>query len=423
MKKIAVLSAFFVVSLTQAQTAPAAPKVELVGFAAMPADTFAAGPVSGAFRGPGNTRIEPAPFPSQPVQGLSAIQFGPTKGTYWMMPDNGYGAKYNSFDALLRIYPIETAPKLASSGAAGTMKPGTNFIGLRDPDKKVPFFITNEFTPERLLTGADFDIESFVIANDGNIWLGEEFGPFLLHVDSTGKLLEAPYATPDFGTGKDPAKDVVRSPNNPSILGSSPGIGATSSATLNSSKGYEGLAINPAKTKLYALLEGYVAGDPNVTLRIHEFDLASKRFVGIVARYKLEDPANAIGDMTVVNDNEYLVIERDGGSGDTAKFKRVYKVDLSKKDEGGYAQKELVADLLNIADPKGLSDVSVNGVYKMPYVTIEDVLVIDANTILVANDNNYPGTGGRGADVKDRNEMIWLKLEKPLTLAAGVGQK
>jgi glycerophosphoryl diester phosphodiesterase len=57
----------------------------------------------------------------------------------------------------------------------------------------------------------------------------------------------------------------------------------------------------------------------------------------------------------------------------------------------------------------------------MPYVTIEDVLVLDANTILVANDNNYPGTGGRGADLKDRNEMIWLKLEKPLTLAAGVG--
>jgi glycerophosphoryl diester phosphodiesterase len=47
--------------------------------------------------------------------------------------------------------------------------------------------------------------------------------------------------------------------------------------------------------------------------------------------------------------------------------------------------------------------------------------VVDANTILVANDNNYPGTGGRGADVKDRNEMIWLKLEKPLTLGAGVG--
>jgi glycerophosphoryl diester phosphodiesterase len=50
------------------------------------------------------------------------------------------------------------------------------------------------------------------------------------------------------------------------------------------------------------------------------------------------------------------------------------------------------------------------------------VLVLDANTILVANDNNYPGMGGRGAEVKDRNEMIWIKLEKPLTLAAGVGE-
>jgi glycerophosphoryl diester phosphodiesterase len=55
-------------------------------------------------------------------------------------------------------------------------------------------------------------------------------------------------------------------------------------------------------------------------------------------------------------------------------------------------------------------------------VTIEDILVLDANTILVANDNNYPGTGGRGEEVKDNNEFIWLRLGTPLSLAEGVGQ-
>jgi hypothetical protein len=415
-KKVLFIIASLGLGFGLAQTAV---KTELIGFAAMPADTFAPGPDSGQFRAPNGGRLEAAPFKGQPVQGFSAIQFGPTKGSYWMMPDNGFGAKYNSFDAMLRLYTITPSPKLASGGA-GTMAVG-NFIQLRDPDKRVPFFITNEFSAERNLTGADFDIESFVLAQDGTIWIGEEFGPFLLHFDASGKLLEAPISTPDFGTGKDASKDLVRSPNNPSILSNSPGPGATSSANLGGSKGYEGLAINPSKTKLYAMLEGTVLGDTPGALRIHEFDLASKKFVGILGRYKLSSPDNAIGDFSVVNDNEYLVIERDNGSGDTAKFKKIFKVDLSKKDADGFVNKEEIVDLMNVSDPNKLSDVSANGVYKMPYVTIEDVLVIDANTILVANDNNYPGTGGRGADLKDRNEMIWVKLEKPLTLAAGVG--
>ena len=401
--------------------AQSAPRTELVGFAAMPADTFAQGPNSGQFRAPNGGRLETPPFQGQPVQGFSAIQFGPTPGSYWLMPDNGFGAKYNSFDYLLRLYQVTPEPKTAQGGA-GNMRLG-NFIQLRDPDRKIPFFITNEFTTERNLTGADFDIEGFVIAADGTLWIGEEFGPFLLHFDATGKLLEAPYPTPDFSTGKDPTKDVVRSPNNPALLSGPPGPGTASQANLAASKGFEGMAINPAKTRLYTMLEGPVAGDPRDTLRIHEFDIAAKRYTGTVFRYKLDSPDYAIGDMAVVNDNEYLVIERDNLQHTDAKFKKIFKIDLSKRDANGFVAKEEIADLLNVADPNRLSDVSANGVYRMTYFTIEDVIVLDANTILVANDNNYPATGGRGADVKDRSEMIWLKLEKPLTLGAGVGRR
>ncbi len=417
MMKSRLLLAFGVLGLSLA-LAQSMVKTELVGFAMLPADTFNGTVPSGQFTGTG-AKLEQPRFAGQPVQGFSGIQFGPSKGSYWMMPDNGYGAKYNSPDFLLRIYQITPSAK-TSSGGTGEVKV-ENFIQLRDPDKKIPFLIVNESSSERLLTGTDFDIESFVIAKDGTIWLGEEFGPFLLHIDSSGKMLEAPIPTPDFAAGKDANKDQVRSPNNPSVLASSPNPGTATPANLNASKGFEGMAINPSKTKLYPMLEGTVLGDTPGTLRIHEFDLAQKKFMGVIGFYKLEDPANAIGDFTVINDNEYLVIERDNGSGDTAKTKRVYKIDLSKKDATGMVQKELVVDLMNITDSSNLAPSSVNGTFKFPYVTIEDVLVLDANTILVANDNNYPGTGGRGKDLKDTNEMIWLKLEKPLTLAAGVG--
>jgi hypothetical protein len=414
MKKI--LTAFGI--LATATVLAQSLKTELMGYSELAADTFATGPASGQFNANGSKAAAPR-FTSQPVQGFSGIQFA-ANGNYWMLSDNGFGAKYNSVDYLLRLYNVTLAAKTATGGA-GTVAVN-NFIQLRDPDKKVPFIIVNENTPERLLTGFDFDPESFVIAQDGTLWIGEEFGPFLLNFDTTGKLLSAPIATPDFGAGKDPSKDLVRSPNNPGVLASSPNPGGMSVANLGGSRGYEGMATNPSKTKIYAMLEGSVSTDTAGLLRINEFDVANKKFVGLAAYYKMEDAGHAIGDFAVINDNEYLVIERDNGSGATAKFKRIYKIDLGKKDALGVAQKELVADLMNISDTNKLAPSTKDGIFQFPFVTIENVIVLNSTTILVANDNNYDAKGGRGADVKDPNEFIWLKLEKPLTLAAGVGR-
>ena len=50
------------------------------------------------------------------------------------------------------------------------------------------------------------------------------------------------------------------------------------------------------------------------------------------------------------------------------------------------------------------------------YFTIEDVEILDADRIAVLNDNNYPATGGRGADVKDVNEFLTIDLAEPLAV-------
>jgi glycerophosphoryl diester phosphodiesterase len=733
--------------------------VTLKAFATLPADTFAPGPLSGALIS-ANGRT--GPFPGQPIQGFSGVQFA-DQNSFWFMPDNGYGAKTNSSDFLLRIYRVD--PNFRSAEGGNGSVNILNFIQLADPDRKASFQIVNENTTERLLTGADFDIESLNLANDGTIWIGDEFGPYLLHFDSTGKLLDAPIPTPNFAqlntlngkppivighrgasgdrpehtlasyklaiergadfvepdlvstkdgiliarhevnisattdvatrpefanrfttkvidgvtetgwfaddftlaeiktlraierlpfrdqsynglyevptlqeildlvkeveaeTGKkigiypetkhptyhdsvglsleqplvdtlkrndftDPSRvfiqsfevgnlkelntlidvplvqlldasgialdgtliesqpydfvvsgdsrtygdlrtpeglqevatyadgigpwkrmivsirgtdangdgladdvngdgavndadattlpptslitdahnagllvhpytfrnenrylaadyqgnpeleirqfiqlgidgffgdfpgtgdrvrdqitgDFVRSPNNPDVLG------GTAVFNLAASKGFEGVAINPDKTKLYPLLEGFVVGDPENALRIHEFDIASQQFQGLVGYYKLENTANAIGDFTVINDNEYLVIERDNNQGDSAQFKKIFKVDLSQKDANGFVQKEEVADLLNIQDPNDLNQ-DGSTTFRFPFQTIEDVLVLDENTILVANDNNYPFSVGRPPSI-DNNEIIQLQLDKPLNLDPRVG--
>ncbi|MBD2243466.1 esterase-like activity of phytase family protein [Nostoc sp. FACHB-888] len=772
--------------------------IELVGFASLPADTYGEGPVSGEeISANGRT----GPFPGQPIQGFSGVQFANSNSLYFLS-DNGYGSKDNSADFLLRINRLDPNFKGTENGD-GSVKV-LDYIQLSDPDNKIPFQIVNEGTSNRLLTGADFDIESFVFDKDGTIWVGEEFGPYLLHFDATGKLLEAPVATPDqfktlngeapkvighrgasgelpehtleaykqaiadgadfiepdlvvtkdgvliarhepalailsadgsvdlsntttdvydiskypqfadrkktvsldgtevtgwfaedftleeiktlgaiqrlpfrdqsfngqfeiptlaeiidlvkeveAQTGKkigiypetkhptysaeeatyvgttekinrniseilidtlkaenftdpsrifiqsfevgnlkdlhdrimpeagvdiplvqlldasgielngtlietqpydlevsndprtygdlrtpqglaeiatyadgigpwkrmivsvkgtdangdgladdvngdgavndadkttlppttliqdahsaglqvhpytfrdedqylaadyqgnpelefqqffqlgvdalftdfpdtgdkvrdflsDPQNNLVRSPQNPDVLS------GDAFANLGGSKGFEGGAINASKTKLYMLLEGTVQGDPAGALRINEFDIATRDYTDKKLYYKLENPAYAIGDLAVINDNEYLVIERDGGQGAAAEFKRIYKIDLSKTDSNGYVAKEEVGDLLNIQDPNDLNG-DGKTTFDFPFVTIENVLVVDKNTILVANDNNYPFSTGRpGNDpqnpVIDNNEIILLKLENPLNLAPGLGK-
>jgi glycerophosphoryl diester phosphodiesterase len=180
----------------------------LEGRAVLPAATFAGGPPSGTLLGSAPVNGIPVPFNGQPVQGFSgALPAG--GGRYWVMPDNGYGSIENSADFNLRVYLVK--PDFETGlGGSGTVKV-QRFIQLRDPGHKIPFAIVNAFTADRVLTGADLDLESIQRAKDGTLWFGDEFGPFLIHTDETGRVLHAPYPLPD----PDHPGQELRSAQNP----------------------------------------------------------------------------------------------------------------------------------------------------------------------------------------------------------------
>jgi len=144
---------------------------KLIGYASLPADTFASGPNSGsALTNPTSGRT--TPFTGQPVQGFSGVQFsrGGNGNQFLFLSDNGFGALGNSADYLLRLYQAD--PSFAGiEGGNGSVEL-EGFIQLSDPNKKVPFGIVREGTSERWLTGADFDVESVVIAPNGDLWIG-----------------------------------------------------------------------------------------------------------------------------------------------------------------------------------------------------------------------------------------------------------
>ncbi|MGF1507914.1 MAG: esterase-like activity of phytase family protein [Myxococcota bacterium] len=403
----------------------------LIGFSSLPSDSFAPGPLSGQDNGSGefiSANGREGPFPGQPIQGFSGVQFAPgASDVFWFLSDNGFGGQSNSADYLLRIYqarPGFTRNRIRRNVSAfldlfptdiqrdsGGVAIDT-FISLRDPLRLISFPIQRERSPRRLLTGADFDIESFVIGAYEDIWVGDEFGPFLLHFGPNGRLIEAPIETPNVVNGELDFSSTVQSPQNPFLTN-------PDEANLSGSRGFEGMAFSPDRSILYPVLEGTVDGDPEGAVRIYEFDANASEYTGFVGFYQLDQPNHAIGDITPVNENEFLIIERDGGQAESAEFKKIFLIDFSEVDEDGFVAKRELVDLLLILDPRDLNR-DGSRIYSMPFVTIEDVLVIDRRTILVANDNNYPFSVGRPPEI-DNNEVVLIRLAERLDLDPALG--
>jgi hypothetical protein len=368
--------------------------VQLIGFAALPPDTFAKGPPSGAFRSPGQ---KDTGFPSQPVQGFSAIRPDPGRPGWWLvLCDNGYGTKANSADFLLRIYSVRPDWR-TGTGGSGRVQVG-RIIQLSDPDRHVPFKLVRDDSPERWLTGGDFDPESFVELADGTFWIGDEFGPYLLHVDAAGRLLAPPFEA-----------EGLRSPDHPALAEA--GADSSKFATVQRSRGFEGLALHADGTRLMAMLESAPVGDPPFTTRVLEFDLASQRFTGRSWRHRMSPRGGSATELVSYAPDWYLVVERDNAAGSEARFKFVVAIHLGEPDEERPVA--LIANLLGLLDPRGLAGDGVG--FRFPFITPEAIWPEDARTLVLVNDNNYPGGGGRGpAGSKDASEFIRLRLREPL---------
>jgi hypothetical protein len=203
------------------------------------------------------------------------------------------------------------------------------------------------------------------------------------------------------------------------------------------------MALTPDGKTLWALLEQplFAAGSNKPEgqfLRVLEFDTAKADWTGRSVKYKLEEGATAIGDFNFIDERRALIIERDNGEGDPsmacapgqqppscfplpARFKRIYLVDMGAVDADGFVRKIGHIDLMNIRDPNGvarqLGDLGGDAKkqrFNFPFFTIEDVAMIDADHIIVANDNNLPFSAGRHLTRADDNEFIVLRVTELL---------
>jgi len=367
----------------------------LIGWAEMPMHTFANGPTSGQLNHEGEIYKN-----KQPIQGFSAVIKAETENGFYFLSDNGFGKKDNSADAVLRLYQVEIEfadAKHKESKVRVVKHTDFNDINHRlgysiqadnshyygmESNPKVDDLILNK----RLLTGADVDPESIAIDGQQHIWVGDEFGPFLIEFDSNGTVLNAAIPLPD-----------VVSPDSPLLAQNKPNI--------NFSAGFEAMSINTSKSKLYSILENAVLDDNEKELRFYEFDLITKKYTGYYF-YSLENDATNVTDMIAINDHQFLVLERNSAT--TFKenaFKKVFIVDILGTKFGDPVKKELVLDLMNLYDPGDLNRDGDKS-YSFAYSHIEALTVLNKSTILIANDNNFKG----------KTYFIKVSLDKPLPL-------
>jgi hypothetical protein len=410
---------------------------QLSGWAEIPSSYRHPGPVSGQFTSP-NNGVTP-PYTGQPIPGFSGMIPAPAPGSFFALPDNGFGAQGNSADFVIGFY--EVTPTFKSAGD-GTTTPGPvavhSFTPFSDPlgllnssditdgpvyDRDF-YYSTGMQIPVdpsiqmgKLLTGADFDVESIARMNDGSFWIGDEFGPYLLHFNTQGQLLSLPVRHP-----------VLRAPQNPQNATAGP-------FNLPSSRGFESMTRNADGSKLYLTTEASILSEADKRmLEIYEFDTLAERYTGRTFKYA-KDSSDYItvtvnntmnifvtGDMTHVVDDRYIIIERDDFQGPPSitnppRQKKLYLLDLNERDSNGVLKKRLLVDLLDIEDPEDIGGPLPeipDDRFSFPLQSVESVTPVDDFTLLVGLDNNYPSGNGRVPGTPDDTEIITLRSKVPL---------
>jgi hypothetical protein len=243
------------------------------------------------------------------------------------------------------------------------------------------------------------DTESLAIdRRDGSFWLGEEYGPSILHVAADGTILMR--IMPRGRVANAPGQNVREL--LPEIV---------TRRMVN--RGFEGLAMSPDGTRLFVMLQSPLANpdaktaEQSRTIRILVLDTSDANAPKMAGQYvyltqpygeagaKKQDNVK-IGDIAAISSAVLLVGERD--SEDGGSYKSVYKVDLSNSTDVS-TRDTIGGKTIEQASESDLRAAGINLVQKTMAVDLaklgfrpdkfEGLALIDSTTIAVVNDNDF----------------------------------
>ena len=343
---------------------------------------------------------------------------GKNRRTFWVPEFNPTILKVKTEGNAIRI--LETLPIVGRSG-----KPVTGLSNLKDIDETPYDYAAKEVLPFNV---NGLDTEGLVRTDAGDFWIADEYGPSLVHVDRSGKVVKR--YIPE-GVKLDGA-DYPIAPVLPAIY-----------AKRKINRGFEGLALSADEKTLYLLLQSPLLnpdkniGDASRNTRVLLFDIGSEKVTAEYA-YRFEaskdfdpGPKNTPDEMKLsgvvaLSPTTLLILER------TDVVAKLYTVDLSRATNllgGKWDDLKTAPALEALADPASAEVrvlakslvVDLSSIDGVPE-KIEGVAVLDQRTIAISNDNDFDSEEGQYDDAGNnvgkgkKSKILIISLDKPLPL-------
>ena len=300
----------------------------------------------------GNTDLFPSSGNSANVNRLggffSDLYYDRYNNVYYGLADRGPGGGTIAYQTRVQKFALDVNPATGAISNFNLLDTilltnnGSSFNGLNP----------RELNGNAGTLGLSLDPEGFAIAPNGNFYISDEYGPSVYEFSPNGSLVRA-FQTPDNLLPRESSGN----------LNYVDGRGTITSGRQDN-RGFEGVTLSPDGRKLFALLQDPLVnegasndGRRSRNLRLVEFDTAmgqstaqyiyqvealadiNNRIPGTANDFSATAQGRNIGisAITALNNNEFLVLERDNrgvGEADPTSVapvasKRVYKINLA----------------------------------------------------------------------------------------------
>ena len=314
------------------------------------------------------------------------------------------------------VQVLDTLPIVGQSGQAVTGLP--NLAGRDDAPFDVRAKTKLAFNPSGL------DPEGLVRMPNGDFWIADEYGPSLVHLDPSGKVLKRYVPR---GLALDGADYPVAEALPPVFAKRSDG------------EGFEALTASPDGATLYVAMQGPLSnptddvGNRSRNTRILVFDVGGEsvtseyvyRFESIrtLDPSKKADPEDIkISAMALCGDGQLLMLER------TGRAARLYLANMSEATNivgtvwDGLAMRPSL-EAVNELPPDGIFPLAKTlalDLTELPKVPdkLEGLAILDQSTIVVANDNDFDigkfDKDGQNGGEGNKSKLVTINLFQPL---------
>ena len=368
----------------------------------------------------------------------SALALDPkAPGYFYLLTDRGPNA--DSTDATKKVFPVPSfTPQIGRFKLEGDKLIQVGVIEIKGPDGRKISGLPNPDNGNTGETAVDLegkplgtdpyglDSEGLVALKDGTFWISDEYGPWLVHVDAKGKMLErvGPFAGEK---------------SLPKVL-----------AKRRANRGMESLTVTPDGKYLVGLMQNPV-DNPDIAIRktsklnrIVFFD--PKTGASWQYAYLMDETSSVVSEIAAITNTTFIVSERDqlfaGDAKLPAKLKRIYKIDIAKASDisdpsDSSSGKMVNGKTLEQLGEKELQDAGITAVTKelvvdllalpggYPHDKSEGLAIISDTLIAVSNDDDFgispDGKGGilpkklpGMGNAVDMNRVYFIKLDKPL---------